>query len=113
MPAPIPLALGLVRSDPNALPAERSRTRIGFAGFAFQEGYALIEVFEMTGWSVRDDASLTALRDRAEWCGVRTLIVADDVPARALDAAVAGNTMVALVVPAVLVTARARLPVRP
>jgi hypothetical protein len=58
-----PLAVGLVQTSPDVAPAARRQLRIAVALFANDEGYALVETFEIDGRPVHDDAAFEALEE--------------------------------------------------
>lgn len=85
MTKPIPLAIGMLHIDPNTPVRQRSRARIRLGAFAYREGYALLETFEVAGLPVRDDATHHELMQLVARHSVRVVLAADDVPFRQIE----------------------------
>lgn len=72
---PRPLALGVVRAVPNAAAKDRNEIRVALALFANEEGYALIDIFEVAGDTLRDEPVLRGVAELAEQTDAEALIV--------------------------------------
>lgn len=83
-----PMAVGLVRVKGEGRQIERRHLRVVVGAFAHVEGYALLEVFEVAGWAVRDEANLASLVRLATRTNAQALLVADDVPVQVVALAV-------------------------
>ena len=92
---PKPLAIGLIRV--------RADGR-----FVRDEGYALLEIFEVVGEPVRDSSSLTVLRHLAHRAGASALLVTDDVPHSLFLPALSDAEMTVIVVRSTLCVPRQR-----
>ena len=69
-----PMAVGLLQVGTNASEASRRQRRVALAVHADQEGYALVETFEIDGRPVRDDSVLQALEGLASSLDVDALL---------------------------------------
>ena len=76
---PRPLALGLLNTAAHASHAERTRARIGLTLTADDEGYALIETYEIGGSPIRDDAAFAALEELAQRMEADAVVLDGDV----------------------------------
>ncbi len=85
MPSPVPLAVGILQIGPSTSVRERSRARIRLGAFAYREGYALMQTFEMASQPVRDDATHQVLMQLVAKHSIRMVLVADDVPFRLFE----------------------------
>lgn len=56
-----PLAVGLIRHHGDPPVAQRRRARLAFTARAAVDGYAVVEVFEVDGRALRDEATLVEL----------------------------------------------------
>jgi hypothetical protein len=79
MSLPRPLAVGLIRMEPQALRFERTSARIALAVRTNEEGYALLEVFETDGTSLQDAAAFRALEELASRYDVQAVVCAGAV----------------------------------
>lgn len=80
-----PLALGLIGHEPGSSSALRRQKRIALTGAAGAGGYAVLEIFEIAGSSVADEANLAALESVARQLHAGVLLVHGAVDGRTIQ----------------------------
>lgn len=88
-----PLAVGLIRHHGDPPVSVRREARLAFTARAAVDGYAVIEVFEVDGRAMRDDATLTALGARALEASAQVVLASEEIDRARLEA-VAGRTKI-------------------
>jgi hypothetical protein len=93
------LAVGLASVSRYADQAERSRARVAIGSFAAREGYALVEVFDVVGEIVRDEATIAALSSLAARADAAVLLVGGFLPMLRLERLASGTALTVVPVP--------------
>jgi len=92
-----PLVVGLVHLPVSALPAERRQARVGLVLYANEEGYALVETFEVDGNPATDAANLLALEELAVRVEAAAVIVSGSVDIEKVEVIAEWTRMVVVV----------------
>lgn len=85
-----PLAVGLIRHHGDPPVAVRREARLAFTARAAVDGYAVVEVFEVDGRAMRDEATLTELGARAREAAAHVVLASEEIDRSRLEA-VAGR----------------------
>jgi hypothetical protein len=94
-----PLLIAVLQLPPYVTHAERSHARVELSVRSGTEGYALLEIFEITGQPVKDDAAYGAIEDLAERTRARTLLLSGRVDHRRLAQIAQREQMTVLTMP--------------
>ena len=79
-----PLIIGVLQLPPYVTHSQRSQARVALTIHAQTEGYALLEIFEVSGQPVKDDAAYAAIEDLADRTDAHALLLAGRVDRRRL-----------------------------
>ena len=88
-----PLAVGLIRHHGDPPVSVRRQARLAFQARAAVDGYAVVEVFEVDGRAMRDEATLIELGARARETSAQVLLASEEIDRPQLEAVV-GRTKI-------------------
>jgi hypothetical protein len=81
-----PLAVGLIRHHGDPPVSQRRRARLAFTARAAVDGYAVVEVFEVDGRAMRDEATLVELAACARDASAHVVLASEEVDRPRLEA---------------------------
>ena len=81
-----PLAVGLIRHHGDPPVHQRRQTRLAFTAQAALDGYAVVEVFEVDGRPLRDEATLVQLEACARAAAAHVVLAAGEHDEQRLEA---------------------------
>jgi hypothetical protein len=94
-----PLLIAVLQLPPYSTQAQRSQARVTLTIHSQTEGYALLEIFEVSGQPVKDDAAYAAIEDLAERTDAHALLLSGRVDNRRLAWIARAGQMTMLTMP--------------